>query len=186
MRLSPAHADAPPFIHLLGEGDRSAYAALRSQLSSSSRSPRHKRIESFSEVLDAIKSYAVREADDDWQRCLVCGVAFLPEGIAVNIRQLSLLTGKCKSSINGSLQRMGYSVVAAPCAQLIDRFPELRGNRAELEQWSMRQLTAFTPPPEPTCAFGRVYEGGESADESFFDDELTLPLRDWIEEKDLG
>jgi hypothetical protein len=159
-------------------------------------------------MLDAIKSFAIRDDDDDWKRCLVCGVIWLPASIAINTRQLRLLIDKCKSSINGSLHRMGYSSVTSrgdTSKQLIEYVPKLRGNFSELRQWTVRQISAQTPqppapiiverprrtpiPPEPTCdledwppAFPAI-EKPQEQENSFFDDELTLPLLDWVETK---
>jgi hypothetical protein len=187
--------DAPQFLQLLGATDQFAYDELRTHLSSPAcRNRRHQRLESFNEMLDAIKSFAIQGSDDDWKRCLVCGVIWLPGSIAINTRQLRLLIDKCKSSINGSLHRMGYSSVTSrgdTNRQLREWLPSLRGNFGELRQWTVRQLSACAPQPapmgdfamspEPTCEMEVMWPRTETAS---FDDELTLPLRDWIEENE--
>jgi hypothetical protein len=161
-------------------------------------------------MLDAIKAFAIRD-DDDWKRCLVCGVMWLPGSIAINTRQLRLLIDKCKSSINGSLHRMGYSSATSrgdTSRQLIEYVPKLRGNFNELRQWTVRQINAHTPQPPVPIAIGPqrripispepmhdledwepafpVAENLRQPENSFFDDELTLPLVDWVGTKDDG
>jgi hypothetical protein len=191
--------DPPKFLHFLSEADRAAYDELRAHLSSAAcRNRRHQRLESFNEMLDAVRAFAVRGSDDDWKRCLVCGVIWLPGSIAINTRQLRLLIDKCKSSINGSLHRMGYSSITSrgdTNAQLRDLLPALRGNFGELRQWTVRQTGAGTPQPaapamfefddfpkSPVCEI----ESWPRQENSFFDDELALPLRDWAEQKEHG
>lgn len=149
---SPAPADmTPKFFRLLSEADILAYNQLRSDLSSPNcRNRRNKRLETFSEMLNSIKSFAIRKDEDDWKRCLVCGVLWLNNGIAINTRQLRLLINKCKSSINGSLHRMGYSTVMCrgdTSNQLVEMIPLLKNNFAELRQWTVRQANVCTPQP---------------------------------------
>ena len=141
----------PQFIKLLSDADVAAYNKLRSDLSSPNcRNRRNKRLETFSEMLNSIQSFAIRKDDDDWKRCLVCGVLWLTNGIAINTRQLRLLINKCKSSINGSLHRMGYSTVMCrgdTSNQLVEMIPLLKNNFPELRQWTVRQANVCTPQP---------------------------------------
>jgi hypothetical protein len=114
------------------------------------RNRRGKRLEGFSELLGSIRSFCIRNREDDWKRCLVCGVCWLPSGLAINNRQLSLLINKCKSSINGSLQKMGYSTLQSrteSTGALCDSIPLLRDNFNELREWTVRFFVAATPQP---------------------------------------
>lgn len=141
----------PGFYDLLSENDKEGYNQLRSALSSKNcRNRRNKRLETFSEMLNAIHNYAIRNDDDDWKRCLVCGVLWLSNGIAINTRQMRLLIDKCKSSINGSLHRMGYSAVTCrgdTSNQIVELIPMLKNNFPELRQWTVRQMNTWTPQP---------------------------------------
>lgn len=149
---SPNHSDyKPKYFNLLNEEDQEQYTRLRSTLSSHiCRNRRGKRLETFAEMLNAIKTFCIKGDSDDWKRCLVCGVCWLSNGIAINTRQLGLLIDKCKSSINGSLQKMGYSTLqsrsesAGPLAEAI---PELKNNFSELREWTVRLFLARTPQP---------------------------------------
>ena len=143
--------EQPQYIELLSENDMEMYKTLRKTLTSSeNRNCRNKRLESFSEMLKSIKNYAIRQDNNDWKRCIVCGVCWLSDGIAVNTHQLSILLGKCKSSINGSLHRMKY--VPFPSSnkastELMELIPKLKTNFAELRQWTLRKQVVFTPQP---------------------------------------
>lgn len=152
MEQSPEHSDyKPKFYNLLTDPDKAAYTRLRSALSSHvCRNRRGKRLETFAEMLAAIQTFCIRGEQDDWKRCLVCGVCWLSSGIAVNTRQLSLLIDKCKSSINGSLQKLGYSTIQSKndsSTALTDFIPVLKNNFSELREWSVRMFVAATPQP---------------------------------------
>ncbi|EAY04835.1 hypothetical protein TVAG_226480 [Trichomonas vaginalis G3] len=134
----------------LEEEDKREYNQIRSIIQQSGRNHRGKRLEAFSELLDTLKNFAVRGDSNDWKRCLVVGVCWLENAIAINTRQLRQLTNKCKSSINGSLQRIGYMPVANHSLLndlLQEKIPFLKGNFSELRQWTIRQQVALTPKP---------------------------------------
>ncbi|EAX94842.1 potassium/sodium hyperpolarization-activated cyclic nucleotide-gated channel 1, putative [Trichomonas vaginalis G3] len=142
----------PKFFDMLSDDDKTLYQNLRSSLSSHAcRNRRGKRLENFSEMLSTIKTFCLRHNEDDWKRCLVCGVCWLPNGIAINTRHLSLLIDKCKSSINGSLQKMGYSTLQSrseSSGALSDTIPLIKNNFNELREWTIRQFIANTPAPQ--------------------------------------
>ena len=142
----------PRFADLLSEKDLDLYRSLRSNLSSPScRNCRNKRLENFNEMLNSIKEFSIRNDGDDWKRCLVCGVCWISDGIAINTHQLTVLLGKCKSSINGSLHRMKY--VPFPSSnqaskELMELIPLLKNSFAELRQWTLRKQVVYTPQPQ--------------------------------------
>jgi hypothetical protein len=87
----------------------------------------------------------MKRDDDDWKRSLVCGLYWpaTEASIAVNIRQLRFLISKCKSSINGSFQRLGFSIVPAGAdgsAAILTYLPILKDSLADLRQWTIRRL----------------------------------------------
>ena len=194
----------PQYLPLLSESDVALYNKLRESLSSRlCRNRRGHRLEHFNEMLDTIKQFAVRNDEDDWKRCLVCGVVWLSTGIAINTRQLRLLINKCKSSINGSLHRMGYSSFTSrgdTDSELIHKLPMLENNFAELRQWTVRKMGAQTPQPSvpvyepkiaqpvavsPSPSFGAYEPYYHEEPASFFDDQYSLPLIDWGEATDM-
>jgi hypothetical protein len=93
-------------------------------------------------MLEAIKTFVCRNNKDDALRGMVCGIFWLPDGLAVNIHRLRQVVPKCKSSINGSLQKLGFTVNLgrSECAQTISGiFPVLKENTAELRKWTIRK-----------------------------------------------
>lgn len=141
----------PKFFSMLDDHDQQRYETLRAALSSHiCRNRRGKRLETFAEMLNTIRQFCVRGDENDWRRCLVCGVCWVPNGIAVNTRQLGILIDKCKSSINGSLQKMGYSTLQSrgdSAAAVSDAIPCLRDDFSELREWTVRLFCAQTPQP---------------------------------------
>jgi hypothetical protein len=132
----------PDFWHLLSEQDQVDYINLRETLNASAcQRNRGHRIEAFDAVLDAIRHYVERGDDNDWRRALVCGFCWTDAVVAINTRQLRLLISKCKSSINGSLQRLGYFTNPAHSESwrlLFQKIPFLMDHYNELRQWSLR------------------------------------------------
>lgn len=132
----------PEFIYLLNEQDKLAYEDLRKSYAESLYSKsRNNSTNHFQELLNSIKKYAQRETPDDWKRCLVCGVVFLNNRLAINNHQLKFLYGKCKSSINGVLNKIGWETHDTRGdldPELVAFFPLFRKNVAKLRQWSIR------------------------------------------------
>jgi hypothetical protein len=152
MSDSPSKNDyRPKYFDVLTPSDQERYNELRATLSSQMcRNRRGKRLEGFSDMLASIRAFCIRRNEDDWKRCLVCGVCWLPNGIAINNRQLSILIDKCKSSINGSLQKMGYSTLQSrneSSSSLCEMIPLLKNNFNELREWTVRLFVAATPQP---------------------------------------
>ena len=145
----------PKYWDLLSTDDKASYEVMRGTLSSPScKNRRNKSLETFTEIIDTIHNFVVRNDSDDWKRALVCGACWLGKNaIAINTRQLRLLIAKCKSSINGSFQQMGYSTVptgAESSSSLIKYFPFLKDNFSELRQWTVRyQAKSADDPMNP-------------------------------------
>ena len=209
VRLLPRHFEQ------LSDSDKIDYKKLKESLNSG-RNKRGKRLEAFADMLSAVKRYAVKGDDDDWKRCMVCGVCWIDNGIAINTRQLRLLIDKCKSSINGSLHRMGYNPSTSTGEvnnALIDKIPILKGNFSELRQWTVRQQGAATPqpklikqiqeaqavpffspaakPPSDQDIFDSLptsqsYDFTHQDDTLIFDDPLCLPMNNWTMDSNIN
>ena len=162
MQNSFAAFQLPNYWNILSDIDRYQYCVLRAQMQAqTSKNQRNKRVENFTETLEAVKRFCCRGDGEDWRRFLVCGVCWLPEGIAINTRQLRILIYKCKSSINGSLHKMGFNVNLGrteAANALIMAIPMLKDNTLELRQWTVRQappscLSPISPPIlSPVCS----------------------------------
>lgn len=132
----------PKYFSLLPEPEKAGYIRLRNDLVGITKMPAKMRSpEPFLNVLYRIRCFCLRNDENDWKRCLVCGVCWLKEGIATNTRTLKILLNKCKSSINGSLLKMGYITHHTRndlTAQLSSAIPILRDNFSEMREWAIR------------------------------------------------
>lgn len=144
-----------PLNEFLNKEDFELYKNLKDTLSSHiCRNCRNRRVQSFSEILSAIRYFVNRTKEDNWKRSLVCGVCWHNNFICVNIRQMSEFLEKCKSSINGSLQRLNLIVLQNKQQSfkiLTEAIPYLRNHQELRKMWSVRQLvlppTMYMPPP---------------------------------------
>jgi hypothetical protein len=153
----------PEYWDLLSDDDKITYIRLRREFATGNAKPvRNNRLETFEGIVDAIRAFAERGEDSDWRRFLVCGVCWMENAIAINTRQLRLLVSKCKSSINGSLQKMGYTTNMSHSESwkiLFPHIPLLKDHFTELRQWTIRYkanavipgsvLELAQPPPIP-------------------------------------
>lgn len=137
----------PNHWDLLNHEDQEQYTSLQKTLSSPAcKNRRNRSKQTFSNILSTIKNFVIRNDEDDISRSLVCGIGWIPNGIAINTRQLRLLIAKCKSSINGSFHALGFSAVptSAETASVLSKlFPCLNNNFSELRQWSVRFKGSF-------------------------------------------
>ncbi|KAK8876110.1 hypothetical protein M9Y10_006297 [Tritrichomonas musculus] len=133
-----------PINEFLSKEDYDYYQNLQNILSSHiCRNCRNRRVESFNEILSAIRYFVDRTNQDIWKRCLICGVCWHKNYICVNIRRLSEFLGKCKSSVNGSLQRLYLNSLQNKQQSfkiLTEAIPYLKNHQDQLKMWSVRQF----------------------------------------------
>lgn len=147
----------------LSQEDRAEFIKLRNQLHQSQKtSVKDRRLVSFSNEMTSIHAFLERSDVGHEQRSVLAGVAFAGPFICVNTRQLKSFLGRCKSSINGSLQQLGYVAVrtkskARTCVLSI--LPSLANEPNLLRQWTVRGasndahfclVSRFQPNPLPT------------------------------------
>ncbi|OHT11771.1 hypothetical protein TRFO_18655 [Tritrichomonas foetus] len=142
----------PKYFERLSDEDKINYAKLKMAFAAPScKNRRNKSTETFSEIITSLKAFVIRGDGADADRALVCGICWLDDAVAINTRQLRLLISKCKSSINGSFQLLGYGTVPSgsdSTTALIRYFPFMKDNFAELRQWTIRQkVTKSNPSP---------------------------------------
>ena len=134
---------ASGYLKYLSENDLKGYNELKDRFHKEvANAKRGEKVDMFNKRLKIIKDYVVKNDEDDWKRSFATGVIFLDNYIAINIKQLILLMGKCKSSINGSLHQLGY--IARPASKetdenLINSIPIFSKERRELKKWTIRQ-----------------------------------------------
>lgn len=147
-----------PLDQFLNKDDYEYYQTLKKTLSSHiCRNCRNRRVESFNEILLAIRYFVDHSNEDAWKRSLVCGVCWYKNYICVNIKQMSEFLEKCKSSINGSLQRLCLIVLQNKQQSfriLSEANPYLKNHKDLRKMWSVRQLiisNQINIPPPISC-----------------------------------
>ena len=137
--------EKPKFLEFLSDEDQKHYEELRLKVGSpDNRYTRNRRLETLRSSLNSIREFCIRKDEDDWRRCLVCGIYWFDNGdIAINIRQLHLLIMKSKSTINGALAKMGYETIPTKgedADRLNEAIPFLAQQYNEFRQWTIRKL----------------------------------------------
>jgi hypothetical protein len=143
----PLHSGADPqYWELLSDDDKSAYNQLKRDFAMGSvrRGSRPNTSDTFDGMLEAIRLFAERDDGNNWRRFLVCGLCWMDNAIAINTRQLRLLISRCKSSINGSFQKLGYTASTSHSDSwkiLFPHIPLLKDHFNDLRQWTIRYRT---------------------------------------------
>lgn len=138
----------PNYFDQLTEEEKKEYIGIRQRFSlPGCKNRRNKSNETFLDIIKTIKNFVDRNPEREIERSLVCGIVWLDNGIAINTHQLSLITNKCKSSINGSFQALGYGTTPTgteSSTELVSKFSFMKKNFAELRQWTVRKKISDT------------------------------------------
>ena len=95
----------------------------------------------FAAKLDLLREYCLQNDASDWKRCLVCGVCWVDDLLAINNRRLGLLAERSKSTLNSTFAKMGLRNVPinrTNSRQLVDQIPYLADHPNELRQGTYR------------------------------------------------
>ncbi|OHT14800.1 hypothetical protein TRFO_42883 [Tritrichomonas foetus] len=134
----------PQNWQLLNHTDLEEYLKLRLQNEEdTTKSKKGERIDTFNNRLDQIRKYIERDLENQWKRSLICGVIFLHDGVAIHIQNFKMLLARCKSSINGSFQQMGYAAIQCnPSAaqEIVQKIPYFAKYPGELKKWTFREF----------------------------------------------
>jgi hypothetical protein len=132
----------PRHWRLLTDDDKRDYAKLREVIRPLTlRTSRAYLATNFTRIMNHIREYSIHHDAGDWRRCLICGIAWLDDGIAISTRQLKLLVGKCRSSVNAGFESIGYRPVPMSpqlVEQLMATLPCLVRMGNEVRQWTIR------------------------------------------------
>jgi hypothetical protein len=115
---------------------------LRSQLHASQQVPtKDSRLVAFRNELTLVLRFLERDEAHREVRSILAGIAFAGPFICVNTRLLKNFLGRCKSSINGGFQQMGYVALktkakARNCILTVMR--TLTSDHVLLRQWTVR------------------------------------------------
>ena len=133
-------------FYALSAEDRQAYEHLRESFAKKQTSlKRDRHVNSFSQELRHIVAFVERRPEGRELRAVNAGLMFNGTFICVNTKLLKILISRCKSSINSSLQQLGYSSLknkakAHEC--LISSISILKGNLELAKQWTVRYSIA--------------------------------------------
>ena len=109
-----------------------------------------RRIVTFRKELLLVLRFLERSRENMEARAVLVGVAFAGPIVCVNTRQLKSFLSRCKSSINGSFQQLGFVAVrtkakARSCITSV--LPSLQDDQELLRQWTVR----YTSDDAPFC-----------------------------------
>lgn len=165
-------------LNFLTEADQETLIQLQNALSSSgSRNLRGKQLKTFADMIKIIHKFCIRGDAYDWRRCYVCGICWLPNGIAINNRRFGCLLGKCKSSINGSFQQLGYTTAPSRSDSydsIVEVIPILKNDMPSLREWTLRLNSA--QPQDPSLL--QPDENGQLVNAQITDQQAAMPLLD--------
>lgn len=131
-----------PYWGNLSQADKTEFQRLRANFYQNQRtSCKDKKIVTFSNELLSILKYIEHSEAGRENRTVMVGVCFAGPFIGVNTRQLKNFLGRCKSSINSSLQQLGYVALktkskARTC--ILSILPCLINDQNILKQWTIR------------------------------------------------
>jgi hypothetical protein len=129
----------------LSEDDRIEYFRLRSTFQQSPKiSSKDRRVVAFPREVQTVLRYIERSQENMEGRCIITGLCFVGAIVCINTRQLKTLLHRCKSSINGSFQQLGYiafrtKAKARSCA--VAALPSLECDQNLLRQWTCRVVS---------------------------------------------
>jgi len=132
----------PAFWDRLPSDDKSEFLRLRAQLHSDQQnSSKDSRVVTFRRELVIVLQFIERSGAFREERSILAGIAFGGPFICVNTRTLKAFLGRCKSSINGGFQQMGYVALknktkARAC--IITVMQPLGSDANQLRQWTVR------------------------------------------------
>lgn len=130
----------------LSAEDKAEFLSLRVRFHQGQRaSGKDRRVISFHKELLTALAFVERREGGKEDRSVVSGVGFAGRYICVNTRSLKAFLGRCKSSINGSFQQMGYVALktktkARNCILAI--MHSLIDDPDNLRQWTVRCVSS--------------------------------------------
>jgi hypothetical protein len=145
-----AYRSSVPFTYwgLLSEDDRLEYMRLSrrffvdQKLSALVRAGRERREVVFMKEVLAVLQYIERSSENTEVRSIVTGLCFHGPFVCINTRALKGILCRCKSSINGLFQELGYGQRRARHDRefVMLAMPSLRKDLGVLRQWTIRQV----------------------------------------------
>jgi hypothetical protein len=141
MAISDPHL-LPDYWNQLSSDDKSEFLKLRAGFRQGQKvSSKDRRVITFRRELLMVRDYLERSDSNREARCVIAGVCFAGPYVCINTRQLKSFLSRCKSSINGSFQQLGYVAIRTKCKAkscVLAALPSLRSQQDLLRQWTVR------------------------------------------------
>lgn len=132
----------PGYWNAISQEDRAEFIRLRTNFHHGQKiSSKDRRIVTFRKELLIVLHYLERTQENMESRCVLTGVCFVGPIICVNTRQLKSFLSRCKSSINGSFQQLGYVALRTKAKArncVVAALPSLQNQQNILRQWTVR------------------------------------------------
>lgn len=129
----------PEYFNKLNSDDQKEYFKLRDYIRNNFR---RKNINDCLEIiLSKIKTFVFKNETDKNTRMLVCGVAWIRNGLGIYSTQLSILISISKSLLNKGFTSNGYLTTKMDdeqAADLMKLFPAQMSNCKESRNWTIR------------------------------------------------
>lgn len=168
-----------PYWNALSQDDRTEFIQLRNNFHHGQKlSAKDRRIITFSKELHIVLHYLERSEENKEERCVLCGVCFVGPIVCVNTRQLKTFLSRCKSSINGSFQQLGFVALrtkAKARSCVLTALPSLQNHQNILRQWTVR----YASEDARFCFVSsyRFLQMPEITPDDLFDEKKPLPKR---------
>ena len=129
----------------LSRQDKDRYRNMRKEIEADNQEHGRNdpRIAVFADQIGKILRYVDCNHMRKQERAIFCGICVAGPFLCANTRQLHDLLGKCKSSINGQLQHLGYLPIRTKtktkqCLEVV--LPRLSREPDLLKQWTVRVI----------------------------------------------
>ena len=167
------------YLHLLSDADAELFSRMLEVVGKERKSVRFRRVQVFQDELLRIKQFCHQGDDNDWKRCLVCGICWLSDRLlAVNNQRLMSVLCRSKSAINDMLVKLKYRTEAITNENkclVTDIIPYLENHPEELRHWTLRRMRIGRRRrvPEPECYEEEIPDAELSEMIAFSDFELS-------------
>jgi hypothetical protein len=144
--MAAVHFHTPDqFWSQLSQDDKDDYVKICSNFRQNHKAAgRHHRAIIFQHELLVLLGYIERRPDNMDVRAMLVGVCFAGPIICVNTHLLKSILSRCKSTINGSFQQLGFAALRAKGkarACVLAVLPSLTIDRFVLRQWTARYVS---------------------------------------------
>ena len=138
----------------LSQEDQTEFVKLHAHFRHQQKSPmKDRRSLTFAAEMTLVLKYIDRSPSNREERSMIAGAAFAGPFVCVNTRTLKCFLCRCKSSINGCFQQIGYISVRTKHKSkkcLISVLPSIEKDPTSLRQWTVRcaveeSLLCFVP-----------------------------------------